>query len=106
VFDLILLGVGPEGHTASLFPGSKALEEHHHWVVDVRVQAEPPVRLTLTLPMLNSARNVFFLVAGKDKQAIVREIFSGREGPDGPYPAALIQPEGRLLWFLDQAARG
>lgn len=105
-FDLVLLGIGPEGHTASLFPGSKALDEASRWVVDVRVPADPPERLTMTLPVLNSARNVFFLVAGKDKQAILREIFSGQTPPEGPYPAALVRPAGSLVWFLDQAAQG
>jgi 6-phosphogluconolactonase len=105
-FDLVLLGVGPEGHTASLFPGSKALAERDRWVVAVRVQATPPERLTLTLPALNRARNVFFLVAGEDKQPIVRALFSPRRRARSPYPAALIEPAGRAVWFLDQAAHG
>jgi 6-phosphogluconolactonase len=105
-FDLVLLGVGPEGHTASLFPGSKALDERDRWVMEVRVEADPPERLTLTLPVLNQARNIFFLVAGKDKQPIVHELFSAQQSSSSPYPAALVQPAGRTIWFLDQSAHG
>ena len=105
-FDLVLLGVGPEGHTASLFPGSPALEERQHWVVAVRVPAEPPVRLTLTVPALNRARHVFFLVSGADKREIVETLLGKPASGSKDYPAALIRPAGKLVWFLDQAARG
>jgi len=105
-FDLVLLGVGPEGHVASLFPRAPALAERDRWVVATRVPAKPPERLTLTLPVLNSARNVFFLVAGEDKRAIIRALFSARRRVRAPYPAALIRPAGRAVWFLDQAAHG
>jgi 6-phosphogluconolactonase len=104
-FDLVLLGLGPEGHVASLFPGSPALAERERWVVPVRVEAKPPQRLTLTLPVLNRARNVFFLVAGEDKRAIVRKLFSSRRARS-PLPAALIAPAGHAVWFLNQAAHG
>jgi 6-phosphogluconolactonase len=105
-FDLVLLGMGPEGHTASLFPGSAALDEKTRWVVPVRVAAEPPLRLTLTLPVLNAAREVFFLVSGPDKGAIVRKILSLAPEEIAPYPAARVNPQGRVILFLDRAAQG
>lgn len=103
-FDLVFLGLGGEGHTASLFPGSPALAERERWVVAVRAPAEPPVRLSLTLPVLNRARNVFFLVAGSGKQEIVASIRGDPESAARRYPAAMVQPAGRVVWFLDQAA--
>jgi 6-phosphogluconolactonase len=105
-FDLVLLGMGPEGHTASLFPGSNALEETERWVMPVRVAAEPPLRLTLTLAVLNAAREVFFLVSGPDKGAIVRKLLSLSPEETGPYPAARVRPQGRVVLFLDRAAQG
>jgi len=105
-FDLVLLGLGPEGHTASLFPGSSALEEEKRWVMPVRVAAEPPLRLTLTLAVLNAAREVFFLVSGPDKCAIVRKILSLSPEETSPFPAARVRSHGRVIWFLDRAAQG
>jgi 6-phosphogluconolactonase len=105
-FDLVLLGMGPEGHTASIFPGSAALEEEKRWVMPVRVAAEPPLRLTLTLAVLNAAREVFFLVSGPDKGTIVRKILSLSPEEVVPYPAARVRPQGRVILFLDQAAQG
>lgn len=111
-FDLQLLGLGGEGHTASLFPGSPALEEQQRWVAAVEVDATPPKRFTLTLPVLNCGQNTFFLVAGADKREILAAL---RNEPDvapsqnpaaSRYPAALIRPPGNVLWFLDQAAAG
>ncbi|HVB33896.1 MAG TPA: 6-phosphogluconolactonase [Patescibacteria group bacterium] len=104
-FDLVLLGIGPEGHTASLFPNSPALEEKVRWVVPVRVNAQPPLRLTLTLRAINAAENVFFLVSGADKREIVARLLA--QGPEGfsEYPASLVRPEGRVMLFLDQAAK-
>ena len=105
-FDLQLLGLGVEGHTASLFPGSPALEEKERWVAAVVAPAKPPQRLTLTLPVLNQARNTFFLVTGADKRAILTALREqSTEGSD-PYPAARIQPSGPVVWFLDEAAAG
>ncbi len=105
-FDLQLLGLGVEGHTASLFPGSAALEEKERWVAAVVAPAKPPQRLTLTLPVLNQARNTFFLVTGADKRAIMTGLRDqSTEGPS-PYPVARIQPSGPVIWFLDKSAAG
>lgn len=103
-FDLILLGMGADGHTASLFPNSPALQEKQRLVVPV--EAEPPYRqrLTLTLPVLNNAASVIFLVSGKDKADTVREVLRP-EGGAAPVPAAYVQPsDGPALWLLDAAA--
>ncbi len=105
-FDLQLLGLGTEGHTASLFPGSPALDEPGRWVAAVEVPAEPPRRLTLTPVVLNQGRNTFFLVAGREKREIVAALRHESESQPSPYPAAHIRPAGRVLWFLDEAARG
>jgi ribulose-phosphate 3-epimerase len=102
-FDLVLLGMGPDGHTASLFPGTDALREATRWVAPNRVPQLATDRLTLTLPVLNRAREVLFLVAGADKTDRLVEVLTGPA--DGTrLPSQLIQPAGRLLWFIDQAA--
>ncbi len=103
-FDLQLMGIGPEGHTASLFPGSPALEETKRWVLAVEAPATPPRRLTLTPAVLNSGRNTFFLVSGADKREIMAALRSEPDPGSSRYPAARIHPPGRVLWFLDQAA--
>ena len=105
-FDLVLLGMGGDGHTASLFPGSPALQEKNLWVVAVEAAGEPPQRLTLTLPVLNRARNAWFLVSGSGKGEVLREIFENRERAEQVYPAAMIKPAGRLVWHLDRVAYG
>jgi 6-phosphogluconolactonase len=105
-FDLQLLGLGTEGHTASLFPGSPALEEKRCWVAAVEAAAEPPQRLTLTPVVLNLGRNTFFLVAGREKREIIAALRDEPEPKSSLYPAARIQPAGRVLWFLDEAAGG
>jgi len=104
VFDLQLLGLGIEGHTASLFPGSEALEEKQRWVMAVEAPAKPPRRLTFTPVVLNQARNTFFLVAGADKREIVRALRTEPDGIQSEYPAGRIRPAGAVVWFLDQAA--
>ncbi len=103
-FDLQLLGLGVEGHTASLFPGSPALEEKTRWVMAVEAPAKPPKRLTLTPAVLNQARNTFFLVAGADKREIIHALRSEPEATPSQYPAGRIQPVGSVVWFLDNAA--
>jgi 6-phosphogluconolactonase len=105
-FDVQLLGLGGEGHTASLFPGSPALDEKQRWAAAVRAPAEPPDRLTLTPVVLNCGRNTFFLVAGENKRKILAALRSEPDSKPSEYPAARIRPTGRVLWFLDQAAAG
>jgi 6-phosphogluconolactonase len=106
-FDVTLLGLGPEGHTASLFPGSAALEETKRWVVAVQVAAKPPNRVTFTLPILNQSRNTYFLVAGEDKRPILAALRAEPDTHPSQYPAARVRPmNGRVLWCLDQAAAG
>ena len=104
VFDVQLLGLGVEGHTASLFPGSPALDEKQRWVEAVKVPAEPPQRLTLTPVVLNQGRNTFFLVAGENKREILAALRNEPEGEPSKYPAGRIRPAGRVIWYLDQAA--
>jgi 6-phosphogluconolactonase len=101
-FDLIFLGMGPDGHTASLFPGSPALGEQTAWVAPNFASKLKSHRITLTLPVLNAAAHVIFLVAGADKAETLRQVL---EGSAGQYPAQLIQPtNGTLSWFLDESA--
>jgi 6-phosphogluconolactonase len=103
-FDLILLGMGPDGHTASLFPETPALEEKVRLVVANRVEKMNTVRITLTLPVLNAARCVLFLVSGIDKAGALHEVLEGN-GPAEKYPSKLVRPSaGRLIWFVDRAA--
>ncbi|GIV18079.1 MAG: 6-phosphogluconolactonase [Armatimonadota bacterium] len=100
-FDFILLGMGADGHTASLFPGTSALQERKRWVAVGEAPVEPRVRLTLTLPVLNAAQAVHFLVADADKAETVRRILV----ENAPLPAALVLPDhGELVWWLDKDA--
>ena len=105
-FDVQLLGLGVEGHTASLFPGSQALDEQRRWVVAVTVPAEPPQRLTLTLVVLNQGLNTFFLVAGENKREILAGLRSEPQNVPSKYPAGRIRPSRGVVWYLDQAAAG
>jgi 6-phosphogluconolactonase len=100
-FDLILLGIGEEGHTASLFPGSVLLKENKRLVKEVFVKEKNMYRISLTLSCINSAKNVLFLVAGENKKDILKKIFSGRHGS---LPAAMVKPAGNLIWMMDEAA--
>lgn len=103
-FDLVLLGMGPDGHTASLFPGSPALAEQNRWVATARASVEPRLRLTLTLPVLNRASLVFFLVTGAEKADVLRRVLAGPSEPS-LYPAAAVRPEdGRVVWWVDEQA--
>ena len=105
-FDLCLLGLGEEGHTASLFPGSPALGELTRWVVAVETPADPPLRLTLTLPALTGAANIYVLVAGSKKASALRHVLSGVPDPNA-YPAAGVRStKGRLTWWVDKEAAG
>jgi 6-phosphogluconolactonase len=102
-FDLILLGIGADGHTASLFPETSAIEVDDRWVVANPVLKLDTTRITLTIPVINAARAVIFLVAGGDKAEALGEILEGDADPRA-YPARLIQPPGGPQWLLDQGA--
>lgn len=103
-FDLILLGMGPDGHTASLFPETAALQEKSRLVVANWVEKFKASRITFTLPVLNAARCVAFLVSGTDKAAALHEVLEGN-APAEKYPSKLVQPaDGKLIWFVDRAA--
>ncbi len=106
-FDLHLLGVGEDGHTASLFPDHPALEERERLVVAPWIPQLRAYRITLTLPVFNRGREVWMLAAGSRKAPVVRRVFDQLRRPVGPdtLPAARIRPAaGRLLWLLDEAA--
>ena len=104
VFDLILLGLGPDGHTASLFPFTQALLESRRLVVANWVEKLGAQRITMTVPILNNAAFVMFLAQGLDKAAVVGAVLEGPFQPD-TLPAQMIQPgSGRLLWLMDEAA--
>lgn len=103
-FDLTLLGIGPDGHTASLFPGTAALKEKQHLVVANWVEKFNTSRITVTFPVLNSSACVMFLVSGKDKSGILREVL---EDPNAHLPSQDVKPaDGRLLWLVDRPAAG
>lgn len=103
-FDLILLGMGPDGHTASLFPGSAALREKSRLVVANWVEKFRTSRITFTLPVLNAARRVAFLVSGTEKAAALHAVLQS-DAPGEQYPSKLVRPgDGSVIWFVDRAA--
>ena len=105
-FDLVLLGLGDDGHTASLFPGSLALAEKTRWVVATKAPAEPPSRLTLTLPALTGAASIYVLVAGSNKALALRHVLEG-VGDWIRYPAAGVRlGTGTVIWWVDREAAG
>jgi 6-phosphogluconolactonase len=99
-FDLVLLGLGDDGHTASLFPRAAGLQEKQKLVTTQRMPGTEPARVTLTLPVLNAAKRVFFLVSGESKATALRTVVEGT----GQLPAHLVAPKGELLWLADTAA--
>jgi 6-phosphogluconolactonase len=103
-FDVILLGMGPDGHTASLFPGSKGLEEKERWVIANPVEQFKRDRITFTFPVLNSARIVYLLVAGPDKTNMLYNVWvEYRHKPR--FPVQFVQPvDGMKIWLLDKVA--
>ena len=102
--DCVLLGIGADGHTASLFPGTDALKEKRQLVVANRVDKLQTHRITMTVPVLSNAAQVIFLVSGQEKAEVLREILEGDYRPD-LLPAQLIRPvDGKLLWLVDEAA--
>jgi 6-phosphogluconolactonase len=99
LFDIVLLGMGPDGHTASLLPGDKLLDERKRWVAAV-AHGRPEVRITLTYPAIESSRHIAFLVEGTAKAAMLNAIRAG----GSQLPAARVRPLGELIWFADRAA--
>jgi 6-phosphogluconolactonase len=99
LFDVMFLGLGEDGHTASLFPGVAALQERSAWTAAV-IGAKPEPRLTLTYPTLDSSRVVAFIANGEGKRAILARVLAG----DTALPAAGVHPVGELIWFTDKAA--
>lgn len=103
-FDLVLLGLGADGHTASLFPGTSALEERERLVAATYVETLKAARITLTYPVFNAAALVVFLVSGADKAQALKSVLQGDDVPEPP-PARRIKPmTGRVVWMIDEAA--
>ena len=103
-FDCVLLGMGPDGHTASLFPQTVALDEQERMVVADWVEKIQTQRITMTLPVLNNAESVVFLVSGENKAETLKMVLEGEKMPKR-FPAQMIDPvHGKLLWFIDRAA--
>ncbi len=103
-FDLILLGLGDDGHTASLFPGTDILKEKKSFVKQVYLEEKKMYRISFTIPLINNARNILFLVTGKEKASIAGKLLLS-PAKKNVLPAALIKPlKGKLLWFMDKPA--
>jgi len=101
--DLIMLGMGPDGHTASLFPNTAALNENSRWVVANRVEKLNTWRITFTFPLINHAAEVLYLIAGDDKAEVLRDILEGEK--KDAYPTQQVQPvNGKLLWIIEKGA--
>lgn len=103
-FDLVLLGLGTNGHTASLFPFQRALHEHERLVVSEYIDEVKMTRTTFTVPLINSAREILFISLGADKASVLKDVITGPYVPD-KLPAQFIRPEqGRLTWLIDRDA--
>ncbi|MGA2142422.1 MAG: 6-phosphogluconolactonase [Brevinematales bacterium] len=105
MFDIIILGVGADGHTASLFPGSPALDEKFRWVLYSRGGPELRTRdrITLTLPVINASGRIVFIVSGKEKGPALEKIFS-HDGPDPALPASMVHGNEETVWFIDESS--
>jgi len=103
--DLVMLGVGNDGDTASVFPGAGALHERRRWGTVGHAPSNPPTRLTLTLGVINQATVVLFLASGESKADIIKTILEPHQDADRQLPGALVRPKrGRLIWLLDRPA--
>jgi 6-phosphogluconolactonase len=103
-FDLVLLGLGGDGHTASLFPGTPALKEDERWVAEVFTPGQDFQRITLTVPIINAAAAVAFIVSGSEKAQALHQVREGDVDPEH-FPAQLISPvNGQLIWLVDEKA--
>lgn len=102
IFDLICLGIGADGHTASIFPKSPAITEKKKWVLNVKAPegAEVEERITFTIPVINNADNVMFIVSGANKGNVINELLAGKS----TLPASFVKPKGKLEWFINKAA--
>jgi 6-phosphogluconolactonase len=106
VFDWLLLGAGPDGHTASLFPGTDILDEKKRLVKEVWVEAKSTWRISFTYPLINKAENVVFLVSGAEKAPVIKEVMK-KTASKNPLPVQGVQPTaGQVWWMLDEAAAG
>lgn len=104
VFDLILLGMGADGHTASLFPGTGAIEVADRWVIESEAPVEPRERVTLTAPVLNRAANVMILVSGAEKAEVLAEVLEGPEDVNRLPAQLLRRAAGKVAWFVEKEA--
>ena len=101
-FDLVLLGMGDDGHTLSLFPGNAVVNERTKWVSEVLLDAAGSYRITLTAPVVNMAEKIIFLITGQGKAHMLQKVLQGRANQ---FPSQLIQPASKnLMWFIDDAA--
>ena len=106
MFDWLLLGMGPDGHTASLFPGTDILGEKKKLIKEVWVEAKQTWRISFTYPLINRAANVVFLVSGAEKAAVLKQVFK-KNSSKNPLPVQGVQPvAGQVWWMVDEAAVG